>query len=396
MSKELEEALKKRTWPTPPEGEELGDYISGYAVSYGRVETRALRMHQNLSEPIPGGECAITSLCLAHKTRVMGATSGRRSHVFCYDPGPCNDGVVDVGVIEGAKAIRRSLVAHDDGRVFGGVTAFEEGEPGGFLFTVDSREIGASEFGAARGEYEKLTVPKEGEGVAALAIDSYRNVLYGLTTETGAFFVYDLDSGEVAFKGEAAEDRHFSSLLIMDLEGNVFGAGSCGRLFTYSPESDTLTDLGLPIPSVRGRQYYNKWDSAALDPASGLIYGGGSADGVLFELDPRALAMKSLGKVIAEPRVRALTMGLEGRVYGVAGNEGGMAHLFSYDTETHELADLGMLCAAQECFIPGYEFDAGCTGRWGEIYFGESEWLSHLFIYQPPIQPRRQTGLAEP
>jgi len=396
MSKEIEEALKKRTWPMPPEGEDLGDYGYGYAVSYGRVETRALRMHQGVSEPIPPGECAITSLCLAHETKILGATSGRRSHVFCYDPGPCNDGVVDVGALEGAKAVRRSLVAHADGRVFGGVTEFEEGGSGGFLFVVDSREIGSSEFSATKGGYERLAVPKKGEGVAALAIDSGRNALYGLTTETGAFFVYSLDSGEVAFRGEAAEDGHFSSLLITDLEGNVFGAGSCGRLFTYSPESDTLTDLGLPIPSVRGRQYYNKWDSAALDPVSGLIYGGGSADGVLFELDPRTLAMKSLGKVIAEPRVRAMAMGLDGRAYGVAGNEGGMAHLFSYDTETHELADLGMFCPAQECFIPGYEFDAACTGRWGEIYFGESEWLSHLFIYQPPIQPRRQMGAVEP
>jgi hypothetical protein len=82
-----------------------------------------------------------------------------------------------------------------------------------------------------------------------------------------------------------------------------------------------------------------------------------------------------------------MTMGLDGRVYGVAGNEGGMAHLFYYDVETHELRDLGILWSAQEHHTPGYEFDAACTGRWGEIYFGESEWESHLFIYQPPIRP---------
>ena len=389
MANKLEESLKDRTWPQPPEDVKLGDYAHEGAVRYGRVETRSLRLHQQLSEPIPPGECAITSLCLGHETRIVGATSGKRSHLFCYDPGPRNDSVVDVGVLEGAKAVRRSLVAHPDGRVFGGVTETEPGEPGGYLFVFDSKLVYSSEFGAFAENYEKLAVPKEGEGIAALAIDAQMGAIYGLTTETGTFFVYDIDSGEVSLKRPVAEDGHFSSFLITDRCGTVYGAGSCGSLFIYEPHyCDGLRDLDRPIPSIQGRQFYNKWDSGVLNPATGLIYGAGTADGVLFELNPRNHKMRSLGKVIAEPRVRAMAMGLDGRVYGIAGNEDGMGHLFYYDLETHELADLGLLCAAQECFVPGYEFDAACTGRWGEIYFGESEWLSHLFIYQPPIRPK--------
>jgi hypothetical protein len=275
------------------------------------------------------------------------------------------------------------------------VTETTPGAAGGYLFVLDSRKISASEFHGATPAYKKLAVPKKGEGIAALTIDSDFGALYGLTSVSGTFFIYDLQSEELTLKGQVAEDQRFSNLLIMSRGGTVFGAGSCGSLFSYSPLYGVVEDLKRPIPSIPGRTFYNQWDSAALDPVTGLIYGGGTADGVLFELDPDSLRMKSLGKVIAEPRVRAMAMGLDGRLYGVAGNENGMAHLFCYDTVAHELTDLGMLCAAQDSFIPGHEFDAACTGRWGEIYFGESEWLSHLFIYQPPIRPRVPTVNSE-
>jgi len=36
----------------------------------------------------------------------------------------------------------------------------------------------------------------------------------------------------------------------------------------------------------------------------------------------------------------------------------------------------------------GYEFDAACTGEWGEIYLGESDRVSHLFLYFPPVRRR--------
>ena len=72
-------------------------------------------------------------------------------------------------------------------------------------------------------------------------------------TETRTFFVYDVESDNVTLKGEVSTDRRFSALLEADLDGNVFGAGSCGSLFTYHPASDTLADLGKPIPSIQDR-----------------------------------------------------------------------------------------------------------------------------------------------
>ena len=118
-------------------------------------------------------------------------------------------------------------------------------------------------------------------------------------------------------------------------------------------------------------------------------------DGVIFVFDPEQMTIRSLGKVVAEPRCRAITVGLDGRVYGVVGEAGGMGHLFCYDPLAQELRDLGIPFATSERSWHGYEFDAACTGPNGEIYLGESDRISHLFIYFPPIRPQGQDGGRE-
>ena len=383
---DMKEALRGRTWPTRPEGVNAGDYGLGPYVREGHVVSRRLCLHQSLSEPIPEGECAITSLCRGSNGKIYGATSGKRSHLFYYDPGPGADGVCDVGVIEGATAVRRALVATDDGRIFGGISESADGNTGG-LFAYEVKSDQMSEGATNRGQIERLEAPVPGEGIAALAIDNRRQCVYGLSSVSGTLFVYDVREGEVSIKGEVDKGRQFSRVLVTDKEGGVYGAGACGAIFKFDPDADTLTHLPVKLPTVAGRDFYNQLDSAALDERSGLIYGGGSADGVIFVFDPDRQTIRSLGKVTAEPRFRAITVGLDGRVYGVSGDVDGMAHLFCYHPRTHELADLGIPFSASEAFWHGYEFDAACTGPFGEIYLGESERVSHLFIYFPPIEP---------
>ena len=95
-------------------------------------------------------------------------------------------------------------------------------------------------------------------------------------------------------------------------------------------------------------------------------------------------------KATAETRVRALTVGVDGCVYGLSGEPEGMAHLFRYDPEAHDLRDLGIPLATVQRHWHGYEFDAACTGKWGEISLGESDRMSHLFIYFPPLRRRSE------
>ena len=228
-----------------------------------------------------------------------------------------------------------------------------------------------------------------------MAVSPDRTTAYGLSSESATFFAADMASAEVTIKGRATEDPNYSHVLVADRRGRIYGAGPLGELFRFDPATDQSDTLPVSLPTVAGRDFYNRMDSAALDPATGLIYGGGSADGVIFVLDPKEMTMRSLGKVIAEPRCRCITVGLDGRVYGVAGEPDGMGHLFCYDPGTHELRDLGIPCAGSERAWHGYEFAAACTGRNGEIYLGESDRISHLFMYFPPIRPAAN-GAAPP
>lgn len=385
----LAESLKGRVWPRNPDGVVLGDYDNAPWVKEGRVFTRALRMHQQLSEPIPDGESAITSLVTGTNGRIYGATSGRRSHLFFYDPSPTGDGVVDLAVLPGVTAVRRALAAVGT-RIYAGAT--ETSDPaGGAIFFHDTAPDYQDEFRAYRDELrdqrsnlERLAVPVKGEGIAALVAGPDGEYLYGLSTVTGTFFRVSVETGKVRHYGRVSKDAAFSRVLVADRAGNIYGTHSLGTLFRYSAAADKVEDLEIRIPTVAGREFYNQLDSAVYEPVSGLIYGAGTADGVLFTLDPATLEVRALGKVIAEPRVRAMTAALDGTVYGIAGCEDGMGHLFQYSRARGELRDLGILMAASEVWRRGFEFDAACTGLDGTLYFGESERDSHLFLYFPP------------
>ena len=76
-------------------------------------------------------------------------------------------------------------------------------------------------------------------------------------------------------------------------------------------------------------------------------------------------------------------------MFGIAGEPGGCAHLFCYNPETRELKDLGVPLATVETPWYGYEFEAAVTGKDGEIYLGEVDRISHLWIYFPPIPGRK-------
>ena len=57
--------------------------------------------------------------------------------------------------------------------------------------------------------------------------------------------------------------------------------------------------------------------------------------------------------------------------------------MFVYEPKSHELRNLGIPLAAVEERRYGFEFDSAATGPQGQIYFGESERSSRLFIYFP-------------
>jgi hypothetical protein len=303
--------------------------------------------------------------------------------LFFYDPSPTGDGVYDIGVLDNVTEVRRCLVAVND-KIYAGASATTDAA-GGAICVHDIAPDSMDEFRAFKGGIKRLVVPVKGEAIAALCAVRGDQLLFGVSSQTGTFFEYDIASGKVERFGPVSKDAAFSRVLVADATGFIYGTHSLGTLFRYSPFTRTVEDLGIRIPTVAGRELYNQLDSAVCDESTGIIYGAGTADGVLFSFDTNTMQMRSIGKVIAEPRVRALTLGNDGNLYGVAGCEDGMGHLFRYDTGNYELLDLGIMVAVSEVWRRGFEFDAACTGHDGTMYFGESERESHLFLYFPPI-----------
>jgi hypothetical protein len=374
-----EEELKKRTWPVKP------NYpVEKYStdIKKGFMINRVLRIYQSISESISPEECAITSLCSADNGKIYGATSGKKSHLFYYDPDPQADGVCDIGIIENATCIKKSLVIDKNGIIYGGVS---EGNGEGYIFSYNSKNDIMAEYGTRRGIIEKFFVPVAGKYICSLVIDNNRNLIYGITRKTGTLFSFDIINKNINLIEQIDKNGLFSETLVMDDKGNVYCCGAFGSLYKYSISDNKFIKLPVSIPTIKGRELYNKLDSAVFNPYDKLIYGGGSGDGFLFAFDPETNFIKNIGKITSESGIPAITAGKDGKIYGINGEKEGMAHLFCYDPDNSSITDLGIPSASNEHFWHGYEFASACTGVNGEIYLGESDRISHLFIYFPPI-----------
>jgi hypothetical protein len=84
-------------------------------------------------------------------------------------------------------------------------------------------------------------------------------------------------------------------------------------------------------------------------------------------------------------RIRALTAGLDGKIYGIAGERKDICRFFCYDPDVAGYSDMGVINVDRTPYYMwmGKQFDSMTTGIDGTIYIGESERKSHLFIFYP-------------
>lgn len=211
--------------------------------------------------------------------------------------------------------------------------------------------------------------------------------LYGLSDVTGKLFMFDPASRDVDVVGEIDDFARFSHELIVGPDGCIYACGTAGHLVRYDPDGGGPEKTGLFLPGMAGRAQYSGVGAWACDPTTGRIYAGDVADGVLSTINVRRGEVRVLGKPTAQPHIRSLTVAADGRVYGTAGRRDTISHLFVYNPSTREMRDLGVLTAGTERRWYGYEFDCAITGEDGRIYFGESDRISHLFLYFPPRPP---------
>ncbi|MCD4824589.1 MAG: hypothetical protein K8S55_08270 [Phycisphaerae bacterium] len=387
--------LKNRQWPTPPFpiGKEIAGRKpdSGSDGSYDNDWTRfeikqgvqfkalphpadycqSCYVHQGslrlVSLPIPPGECGINSLARDKGGKIYGLTNGEKSHLFCYDAETQKDQARDLGTFE-ETAQKGTLVVGADGLLYmaGNLPSGE-----GCIYSHDPADEAA---GVA-----KVCCPVQGEGIAAIVSDENRPRIYGLSNKSGTFFLLDTEKGTVEIKGTVDDDGVFSETLVITPDGDVFGGCRWSQLFKYDAKEDRLAGLDINAPIIQGREMYNRLESLVYDKNTDSIFGGTSADGILFRYYPGRDKMVSLGKPFNQPHIRCLTIGHDNAVYGIAGRQ--CCHLFKYDAGEGDLRDLGMVHVRSPRFWHCYECDAAVTGKNGEIYLGQNERISYLHIY---------------
>jgi hypothetical protein len=343
-----------------------------------------------MTRPIPPEECAITSLFNGGELGIYGATSGRKAHVFRYNPKGQDGVVIDIGTVGKEESIRNSLVVTNDGIVVGG-TSTNGGDR-----KYDGGKIVEYKGWAASGDFiqeweigEKtidiVGIPVKGEGIACMVLDSARSIAYGISDKTGILFSYDTKTKKIRKIGAISpKNPGFSTILTIDSKGRIFGsAGGC-RMVCFDPETKKIVRLEAFVPTFAGRNLYDQLSALTFDGRSGLIYGG-TREGNLFVFDPQTCDVRSLGRPTNLARIRCLALTHDGRLFGACGEDEDMNHMFCYDSRGPELKDLGIPIATMEKRWYGYRFDCMTTGNDGEIYLGESDRISNLFIYHPRI-----------
>lgn len=248
-----------------------------------------------------------------------------------------------------------------------------------------------------------LGVPVAGEGIHALTINEKNGVLYGVSYPKGIFFTFDIKTKksktyndivptpEVLNKLEhefgLKPDNYVCKALAVDNSGNVYGSLPINRLFYFDPKTEKFNLLKDSLPEVWGRNVLGQVESWAKSK-DGKLYGGNAGDGQLFMINPATKAVKNLGKPVMVNRLRGLTFGKDGSLYGIAGALPGYAHLFKYN-EREGFKDYGnpefdMVAPGIEQGIAWRGFQLGTIASSPDgkyIVMGEDETLSQLLVF---------------
>jgi hypothetical protein len=349
----------------------------------GEGSTYCFPLREHLVAPtILRGESAIGALLALPAGNVYGLTYGQRSHLFYFHPG---FGVADVGIVSEQPVQGGALLDAGNNTLLGGWF----GESGGGMFRHDvSVELGQGmeQFRGAKSAIEPLALPKGVGGIAALVGPDEEGIAYGLATPEGSLLRLECASGKIEVLARVAAA---APVLVMLPGGGLLGAFAEGRLWQWSPwYTNGLAALDAHAPCQQGKRYVAGVQSMIVAD-SGLVYGGTSTDGYLFSYDTYVGELTNLGKPNRQSNIRALAEGHDGRIFGLVEEPEGMAHLFSFDPATRSFTDLGLLGSAFPEYWMAHSLGAMVVGPNGELFIGETDDISHLFIYYPRISQRR-------
>lgn len=264
--------------------------------------------------------------------------------------------------------IHRSLHLMRDGRVMGGSACLHREDqrkdaPGGKLFLLDTDS----------GAFEPLGIPVPRDYIQTITVDESRGLVYGFTYPVFNFFVFDYVNRALRRVDYVGSIPH---IVALDDKGGYWSTWNnrTHNLFKYDPDADKMTFLAHALPRTKescGLMYPGAGPiDSMLNGGDGFLYIG-EAFGNLDRLDPRTGEVVELGKPTARTRLAAMTLGKDGRIYGISGflEE---CHLFAYDRRSGQFEDFGVIADKRQgktLFI-GHDI---CMADDGVIYVGETD-----------------------
>jgi len=406
------------------------DWAKSLINNRQRVDMRSLG-YPEINE-IPANSSAITSLITAKSGIIYGGTSGEEAYLFLFDPS--TNKVRHLGSFNGHTGIHHSLVEDKNGNIYIGtgknilediplskwgekdekidITLWKDikkayaNYKGGHLYCYNpSKSNDHVKLNGMECEAEDLGMPLANNSIYALTINPAGNEIYGLTYPDGHFFIFNIhtkkitDLGEVdskkVYHGPERTWRTLPRALICDDSGKVYMSGNKGMLKYYDQVLGKLIDTKIELPGdYNYLQFYEDYTSVEYftKTSDNIIYGG-TTDGYLFSFNPNKMQLYNLGKVRASRRIRCLTAGKDGKIYLIAGERSASwpCQLYVYDPKHSNFETLGLVIADRSPYYyrRGQQFDSMTTGLDGTIYLGESERMSHLFLYIPEIEMRK-------
>lgn len=367
----------------------------------------------------------ITALLAHSNGKVYGATSGKNAYLFVYDARV--NKVFSLGRLpESEKGVRTCLVEAAGGRIVVGsglceielltlskemphgrraienqlwadIKAKYRGYAGGHLYAYDPKKgDDAVYLPGAKAVVEDLGVAVPQNSVYALALSPDRRTVYGLSYPDAEFFSCDLTAKRFARLGKWLEKlsypgperswRGVPRALVVDADGVVWSSGDDGLMRFYDPR---VAASGMTTMRIPG-EYWETQNYNAFPVVEQLFaradgsFAGTTSDGFVFEAWPNANRLVSWGKPRVERRIRAATIGKDGRLYMIAGEKDNVCQLFSFDRENGYL-DYGVLGVDRSPYYAkiAYQFDAMATAADGTVLIGESDRRAKLFLFIP-------------
>lgn len=375
---------------------------------------------------IPGDDAHIGALLSHSNGQIYGATSGKQSYLFHFDS--MTNKVYPLGQIDSEKGVHHCLVEGQDGYVYIGtglneleipvltkdvpygrrtieyqlwddIKARYAGYAGGHIYVYNPSEgDGEIYLDDAKAKLVDLGIPVPGNSIYAMTINPEYTKIYGISYPDAIFFEFDIAEKKVTFQVQWLAEKSYSGperswrsvprAILYASDGLVYSSGNNGLMYTFNPETKVVEQTYMRVPGEYWEtQNYNGYPvvEQLIQTSCGVVYGT-SSDGFLFRIALESQELSSLGKPRVERRVRAMTLGQDGRLYMICGEKDNVCRMFSYNVDCNEgFLDYGVLGVDRSPYYAkiAYQFDSMCTGGDGTIFIGESDRRGKLFFYVP-------------